>query len=85
MRKFDVIDVTDPLVRIPLHNGETNYYRLHGRYENGRIIYSHAYSDDELEKVKERVLGWNRSESFVFFNNSNMCSDGKRLKEMLAK
>ena len=84
VREFDVIDVTDPLVRVPLHGGDVNYYRLHGRYENGRIIYSHTYSGDELEKAKERVLGWNRSESFVFFNNSNMCADAKRFKEILS-
>ena len=83
VREFDVIDVTDPLVRLPLHNGDVNYYRLHGRYENGRIIYRHSYSEEELEKVKERVLGWNRSESFVFFNNSNMCADAKRFREIV--
>lgn len=83
VREFDVIDVTDPLVRIPLHRGETSYYRLHGRYENGRIIYSHSYSEEELQKVKERVIGWNRGESFVFFNNSDMCRDAKRFKALL--
>lgn len=83
VREFDVIDVTDPLVRLPLHNGDVNYYRLHGRYENGRIIYRHSYSEEELENVKERVLGWNRSESFVFFNNSNMCADAKMFKRAL--
>jgi len=83
VREFDVIDVTDPLVRIPLHNGDVNYYRLHGRYEKGRIIYRHSYSEEELENVKERVLGWNRSESFVFFNNSNMCADAKRFREIV--
>jgi uncharacterized protein YecE (DUF72 family) len=83
VRDFDVIDVTDPLVRVPLHRGETSYYRLHGRYEDGRIIYRHSYSDEELEKIRERVLGWNRAESFVFFNNSDMCRDAKRLKATL--
>lgn len=84
VREFDVIDVTDPLVRIPLHTGDVSYYRLHGRYENGRIIYSHSYSEEELQKVKERVIGWNRGESFVFFNNSDMCKDAKRFKTLLA-
>ncbi|MBP1910985.1 DUF72 domain-containing protein [Thermococcus stetteri] len=83
VREFDVIDVTDPLVRILLHTGETSYYRLHGRYENGRIIYSHSYSDEELQKAKERVIGWDRGESFVFFNNSDMCRDAKRFKALL--
>ncbi|WP_456422104.1 DUF72 domain-containing protein [Thermococcus sp.] len=83
VRGFEVIDVTDPLVRIPLHGGETSYYRLHGRYENGRIIYRHSYSDEELEKIRERVLGWNKGESFVFFNNSDMCANAKRFRTMM--
>ncbi|NJE60165.1 DUF72 domain-containing protein [Thermococcus sp. 21S7] len=83
VREFKVIDATDPLVRIPLHSGETNYYRLHGHYENGRIIYRHTYSDEELKKITERVLGWNRGESFVFFNNSDMCRDARRLRAMM--
>ncbi|NJE10619.1 DUF72 domain-containing protein [Thermococcus sp. MAR1] len=83
VREFEVIDVTDPLVRIPLHKGETNYYRLHGRYENGKIIYRHSYSDGELQKTRERVLGWNKGESFVFFNNSDMCRDAKRFRAMM--
>jgi uncharacterized protein YecE (DUF72 family) len=83
VREFDVIDVTDPLVRIPLHTGNISYYRLHGRYENGRIIYSYSYSDEELQKVRERVIGWDRGESFVFFNNSDMCRDAKRFKALL--
>ncbi|MDV3103318.1 DUF72 domain-containing protein [Thermococcus waiotapuensis] len=83
VREFDVIDVTDPLVRVPLHRGNVNYYRLHGRYENGRIIYNHTYTDEELEKALERVLGWNREESFVLFNNSSMCNDARRFKGLL--
>ncbi|WP_297510877.1 DUF72 domain-containing protein [Thermococcus sp.] len=83
VREFDVIDVTDPLVRIPLHRGEINYYRLHGRYENGRIVYVHQYGEDELKKARDRVVGWNHSESFVYFNNSNMCEDAKRFRKMV--
>ncbi|CAB49075.1 DUF72 domain-containing protein [Pyrococcus abyssi] len=83
VREFDVIDVTDPLVRIPLHKGKVRYYRLHGRYEEGKIIYNHSYSDEELKKLRERVLGWNIEESFVFFNNVAMCKDAKRFKSLL--
>lgn len=50
VREFDVIDVTDPLLRIPLHKGSVNYYRLHGKYEGGKIIYNHSYSDEELKR-----------------------------------
>ncbi|WP_394352343.1 DUF72 domain-containing protein [Thermococcus sp. 18S1] len=59
------------------------YYRLHGRYENGRIIYRHSYSDEELKKIRERVLGWNCGEGFVFFNNSDMCRDARRFGAMM--
>ncbi len=80
VREFDVIDVADPLIRKALHGGDINYYRLHGRYEKGRIIYRHEYTDEELKKAAERVRGWDKMESFVFFNNSNMCDDGKMFK-----
>ncbi|AFK22514.1 DUF72 domain-containing protein [Pyrococcus sp. ST04] len=78
-RKFDVIDVVDPLVSVPLHSGYITYYRLHGKYEGGKIIYSHKYSDEELKKIMNKVLSFHIKESFVYFNNSNMCEDARRL------
>ncbi len=71
VKEFDVIDVTDPLVRLPLHRGDVNYHRLHGRYEGDRILYNHLYDDDELRRIMERVLNRNSLESLVFFNNSH--------------
>ncbi len=82
VRELGIIDVTDPLVRTPFH-GAVRYYRLHGRYENGRIVYRHSYSEGELEKVKINIREWNSSESFVFFNNSDMCRDAKRFRLFL--
>ena len=83
MREFDVIDVTDPLIRKPLHRGDINYYRLHGAYESGRIIYKHKYTDEELEKIAERVKEWNKKESYVYFNNVYMCDDAKGFKRLI--
>jgi len=83
VREFDVIDVTDPLVRKPLHNGDISYYRLHGAYENGRIIYKHKYTDKELRKIAERVKEWNKKESYVYFNNVYMCDDAKRFRGLV--
>ncbi|MFA4647469.1 DUF72 domain-containing protein [Pyrococcus kukulkanii] len=83
VREFGVIDVVDPLVAVPLHRRDVNYYRLHGRYENGRIIYSHRYSDEELRKIRDKVLAFHVEESFVYFNNSNMCEDAMRFKREL--
>ncbi|MDK2870090.1 MAG: hypothetical protein PWP39_1325 [Pyrococcus sp.] len=85
VREFDVIDVVDPIVRVPLHGGEINYYRLHGRYENGKIIYSHRYSDEELLKARERVFSFHVEESYVYFNNSNMCEDAQRFKQLVLR
>ncbi|WP_324736230.1 DUF72 domain-containing protein [Thermococcus sp. SY098] len=84
VREFDVIDVADPLLRKPLHRGDINYYRLHGAYENGRIIYKHRYNDEELEKIAERIKEWNKKESYVYFNNIYMCDDAKRFKRLIA-
>jgi len=83
VREFDVIDVTDPLVRKPLHRGDINYYRLHGAYEKGRIIYKHKYTDEELEEIAERVKGWDKKESYVYFNNVYMRDDAKRFKMLI--
>ncbi|ALM75264.1 DUF72 domain-containing protein [Thermococcus barophilus] len=83
VKEFDVIDVTDPLIRKPLHRGDINYYRLHGTYENGRIIYKHRYTDEELERIAERVKEWNKKESYVYFNNVYICDDAKRFRVMM--
>ena len=83
VREFDLIDVTDPLIRKPLHRGEINYYRLHGTYEKGRIIYRHKYTDEELEKIAKRVKEWNRKKSYVYFNNAYMRDDAKRFMELI--
>lgn len=48
VREFDVIDVIDLFVRILFYMGDVSYYCLYGCYENGRIIYSYFYSDEEF-------------------------------------
>jgi uncharacterized protein YecE (DUF72 family) len=67
VREFDLIDVTDPLIREPLHKGVTNYYRLHGSYQEGRIIYKHKYSEEELREMAKKIKEWDRGESYVYF------------------
>ena len=83
VRKFDVIDVTDPLVREPVHGGEENYYRLHGAYVGGKIIYGHKYSDEEISEIAKRIKKLNIGESYVYFNNRYMCEDARRLCELV--
>ena len=84
VREFNLIDVADPLVREPLHVGEINYYRLHGTYEKGRIIYKHKYSQEELQGIAKKVKDWNKKESYVYFNNAYMCEDARSFIQTLA-
>ncbi|MPW39791.1 DUF72 domain-containing protein [Thermococcus sp. 101 C5] len=67
VREFDLIDVTDPLIREPLHRKRINYYRLHGSYQEGRIIYKHKYSEEELREMAKKIKEWDRGESYVYF------------------
>ena len=62
-----------------------NYYRLHGAYEKGRIIYKYKYSEEELKEIAKRVKEWNKKESYVYFNNVYMCDDAKRFAKLLKK
>ncbi|MBI5245161.1 MAG: DUF72 domain-containing protein [Elusimicrobia bacterium] len=69
---------TDPFIRPPLH-GSLRYFRLHGRMERGRIVYSHNYSDAELKTL----LGFCEGRSaFVYFNNTAMRQDARRFKDL---
>ncbi len=83
-RKFEVIMCVDPLV-CPLAYSPSGlgYFRLHGRYESGRIVYRHKYSDEELRKILHNVLSNNFEENYVMFNNVWMFEDALRFKEML--
>jgi uncharacterized protein YecE (DUF72 family) len=42
------------------------YERMHGRY----AWYSHYYTDEELEEVKEKILKVKPKKVYVFFNNN---------------
>lgn len=67
VEEFDLIDVADPLIRKPLHRKRINYYRLHGSYQEGRIIYKHKYSEEELREMAKKIKEWDRGESYVYF------------------
>jgi len=75
--EFDLIDVTDPFHREPVYDSKIKYYRLHGRYENGKIIYDYNYSEEELKKLKEIIYKFHKEKSYVMFNNSYMYKNAK--------
>jgi len=83
-KKFDLIHCVDILVSKPLHFGKdsTGYFRLHGKYENGKIIYKHNYSEEELNKLKNIINKLKCNEVFCFFNNSYMFENAKRFLEI---
>jgi len=74
-----LIHGTDPLYA-PAVFGGIHYYRLHGTYREGHIIYEHLYSAAELDKVLAACRGKN---SYVFFNNSSMFEDARRFRDLV--
>jgi len=73
--EFDLIDVVDPFVRLPVY-GDVFYFRLHGR--GG---YRYRYTDDDLKRLRE--ISSNFGEGFVMFNNVYMLEDALRFKRIV--
>ena len=69
LEDLGISHVVDPMYEEPVY-GKIRYYRLHGRREGKRIIYSHNYERTELERLKELVERWSLRENYVLFNNS---------------
>lgn len=76
--EFDLINIVDINIKDPIYDSEIKYYRLHGRYENNRINYNYKYSMEELRRIKEKILRYNKKESYVMFNNSYMYENAKQ-------
>lgn len=56
------------------------YLRMHGRY----AWYSHYYTDEELEEIKEKILNVKPKKVYVFFNNNtNMLENAQRTFKLL--
>jgi len=82
-KKFDVIDVCDLSLRLPVITREISYFRLHGSYKNGKINYYHQYSDEEMREMIEKIKKLKSKEIFVYFNNVFMLNDSKRFLHLL--
>lgn len=77
--EFNLIHCVDPLNRKPVF-GKFNYFRLHGEYKNGRIIYYHNYTLEELKEI-EKSSG--KELNYIMFNNSNMFLDAIKFKDLI--
>jgi len=82
-KKFDVIDVCDLILRLPVVSTQTSYFRLHGSYKNGKINYYHQYTDEEMKEMIEKIKKIKSREIFVHFNNVFMLNDSKRFIHLL--
>lgn len=79
-KELELVHCVDPLRDEPV-TAKLAYFRLHGSYEKGRINYRHRYTDEELRKLKDKVLSYRLS--YVLFNNIYMGEDAKRFLELL--
>lgn len=80
--EFDLIQVTDINIKEPVYDSKIKYYRLHGRYEGHKIIYSYNYSTEELKNIKEKVIKLDKGESYVMFNNSFMYKNAREFLQI---
>ncbi len=86
-KKFQVIDCCDILHREPVYLGKqkTLYVRLHGKYENGRIIYSYSYSEEELKNIAQKVLKLKPRTAWIYFNNSDMLKNARKFTKLIGE
>lgn len=73
IEKYDIIHIVDPFKNSSLSN-DFRYYRLHGKDS-----YSYKYNENDLIELKKIV----NSNDYVMFNNTHMCEDAKKFKEMV--
>ncbi len=80
---YDLIDVTDPLIREPLSEKDILYFRLHGRIDRERIVYRYKYSKEELLKIKEILDELSPKKAYIMFNNVYMYENSKEFKAIV--
>jgi uncharacterized protein YecE (DUF72 family) len=80
LKGVGALHVVDTLVKAPAYRGDACYYRLHGL---GKRLYSYRYTDEDLLRLKEIVLGGEARETYVMFNNVSMKDDCLRFQRLL--
>ncbi|MCB4790925.1 MAG: DUF72 domain-containing protein [Elusimicrobia bacterium] len=76
---LNLIHCVDPLRSKPLY-GHIRYYRLHGGYEEKRIVYDHKYKLNELNNLLKHA---DKPLNYFLFNNSNMWQDSVQLQKLI--
>jgi uncharacterized protein YecE (DUF72 family) len=80
LRDVGAIHIVDPLVKAQPARRDVSYYRLHGL---GKRLYGYRYTDDDLARLRDIVLGAASRESYVMFNNVSMREDCLRFSRTL--
>jgi len=83
-KKFNLIHCVDLFVRESLWFGRSKigYFRLHGKYEKGRINYKHDYSKKELKELKQKIESLRIKEAFIMFNNIYMLKNALEFSKL---
>ncbi len=82
--KNNVLHIVDPYRSDPLNIVDnTIYYRLHG-IGRGEVNYKYKYTDEDHEKLVEKLLSLKYRTAYIMYNNIYMYQDSKRLKEILS-
>jgi uncharacterized protein YecE (DUF72 family) len=80
LRDVGAVHIVDPLVKALPMGCDLSYYRLHGL---GKRLYGYRYTDEDLARLRDVVLGAALRESYVMFNNVSMREDCLRFSRML--
>ena len=76
-----IVSVDAPAMPTMLMSKEIIYERIHGKTS----WYSHDYSDEELQEIKERIMRSRSKTVYVFFNNNHaMLKNAKRMYDILS-
>ncbi|MBI4051016.1 MAG: DUF72 domain-containing protein [Elusimicrobia bacterium] len=84
---LELLNGMDPLLKVQNQDFKFQtsrsglyYFRLHGAYENRRIVYRHGYTDEELKRLAQVCEGMR---VYVFFNNATMWQDAQRFQKII--
>ncbi|GAB4306364.1 MAG: DUF72 domain-containing protein [Candidatus Bipolaricaulota bacterium] len=79
-RELSLVHCTDPFRALPVTGGLA-YLRLHGSPPGARM-YRYTYTDQDLARLRDWVLGLDAALVYVLFNNDTMASDAQRFVRM---
>ncbi|MCS4541405.1 MAG: DUF72 domain-containing protein [Euryarchaeota archaeon] len=86
-KKFNLIHCVDIFASDAtwFSNSKIAYFRLHGKYEKGRINYNHEYSSKELQELLTKIHNLKAIEIYLLFNNLYMYKNAKEFMRLVEK